>query len=841
MVAMRRLMTFLLLVSSVYGAEFGDVPANLTMPASNSVRRNAADTAFEAYVPGTGGGTVTSITSTAPIVVTPSPITTTGTISITQASSSTNGYLSSTDWNTFNGKGADVSGASFITKVAESGLSNEFALGSLATGLLKNTTTTGVPTIAISGTDYEVPITASQSVTRTTNNFTLTNDTASPGNSKYYGTDSGGTRGFFTLPSGASFANPTAIVGLTTVNGSASTAMRSDAAPPLDVSISPTWTGTHTWQNATGGHTFLWNGTGGTGKGLLVFDNETASPLVGSGTTLQFRGLDSTTAAQLQADLNVEWTDVTHATRKARVRWRPYNAGAVGEDFSIWGGGGATLGTGLTTAPGVGVLNVATGYQLNSAEFPIASNGLVERTGANTYSADALPLAVSKGGIGATTFAAHNYFGNNTGSTAAPAPHQIDYSELTGTPTIPSDISGASYITKVSESGLSNEFALGSLATGLLKNTTTTGVPTIAVAKTDYWDTTDFVASGGSHAHGLVPDPGSSAGTAKFLREDATWTAPTATVTAPLTLTISDAATNTTPAPLLIGHNTSSTATTNFGTMLQFNAQDSTTADSAAGRIVVQWTTATHGSNISDMIFSGVSGGVGVYANPMTLKGNGILNVTTGFTVANAAASNKFLQSDGVKYTASAYTLPALAGTSGKVVVSDGTNLVMSTPTFPNASATSRKIIVSDGTNWTASTETWAIPGTAGNTLTSDGTNWTSIAPDGSKPNSTASATSWTPDFDTYSMEVQTALAGAVTINAPTWTGTRNGTRRILRIKDNGTARAITWTTGSTGAFRASSDLALPTTTTLGKTMYLRFYWNNDDTRWDFMAKLDNF
>lgn len=36
-----------------------------------------------------------------------------------------------------------------------------------------------------------------------------------------------------------------------------------------------------------------------------------------------------------------------------------------------------------------------------------------------------------------------------------------------------------------------------------------------------------FVASGSSHATGLVPDPGSSAGSTKFLREDATWAVPT--------------------------------------------------------------------------------------------------------------------------------------------------------------------------------------------------------------------------------------------------------------------------------------------------------------------------
>jgi hypothetical protein len=36
-----------------------------------------------------------------------------------------------------------------------------------------------------------------------------------------------------------------------------------------------------------------------------------------------------------------------------------------------------------------------------------------------------------------------------------------------------------------------------------------------------------FVASGGSHAPGVVPDPGASAGSTKFLREDATWAVPT--------------------------------------------------------------------------------------------------------------------------------------------------------------------------------------------------------------------------------------------------------------------------------------------------------------------------
>jgi len=38
-----------------------------------------------------------------------------------------------------------------------------------------------------------------------------------------------------------------------------------------------------------------------------------------------------------------------------------------------------------------------------------------------------------------------------------------------------------------------------------------------------------FVASGASHAGGTVPDPGATAGTENFLREDATWAVPPAT------------------------------------------------------------------------------------------------------------------------------------------------------------------------------------------------------------------------------------------------------------------------------------------------------------------------
>jgi len=49
---------------------------------------------------------------------------------------------------------------------------------------------------------------------------------------------------------GPSPGNPTASIGLSVINGSATTYMRSDAAPPLNQAIVPTWTGAHTFNVA---------------------------------------------------------------------------------------------------------------------------------------------------------------------------------------------------------------------------------------------------------------------------------------------------------------------------------------------------------------------------------------------------------------------------------------------------------------------------------------------------------------------------------------------------------------------------------------------------------------
>ncbi len=61
-----------------------------------------------------------------------------------------------------------------------------------------------------------------------------------------YTCNSGNT---WSIAGGATFANPTGSVGTSAVNGVATTAMRSDAAPALNLAITPTWTANHLWNS----------------------------------------------------------------------------------------------------------------------------------------------------------------------------------------------------------------------------------------------------------------------------------------------------------------------------------------------------------------------------------------------------------------------------------------------------------------------------------------------------------------------------------------------------------------------------------------------------------------
>jgi hypothetical protein len=86
---------------------------------------------------GKGSGTVTSVTGTAPVVSSGGA---TPAISMAAANTSTNGYLTSTDWNTFNGKGSGT-----VTSVSFTG------------GIITVANPTTTPAFTVAGTSGGIP------------------------------------------------------------------------------------------------------------------------------------------------------------------------------------------------------------------------------------------------------------------------------------------------------------------------------------------------------------------------------------------------------------------------------------------------------------------------------------------------------------------------------------------------------------------------------------------------------------------------------------------------------------------------------------------------------------
>lgn len=94
---------------------------------------------------------------------------------------------------------------------------------------------------------------------------------------------------------------------------------------------------------------------------------------------------------------------------------------------------------------------------------------------------------------------------------------------------------------------------------------------------------------------------------------------------------------------------------------------------------------------------------------------------------------------------------------------------------------------------------------------------------------SVSSSATVTPTFADDMVKI-TAQAAALDLANPTGTAVE-GHGIVIRIKDNGTARAITYGT----QYRAIG-VTLPTTTVISKTLYLAMVFNATDTKWDVLA-----
>lgn len=93
-----------------------------------------------------------------------------------------------------------------------------------------------------------------------------------------------------------------------------------------------------------------------------------------------------------------------------------------------------------------------------------------------------------------------------------------------------------------------------------------------------------------------------------------------------------------------------------------------------------------------------------------------------------------------------------------------------------------------------------------------------------------SSASLITPPADFVNQYNVTALAVPATIAEPSGTPA-DGQKLLLRIKDNGTARALTWA----GIYRVIGT-TLPTTTTASKITYVGCVYDSTDAKWDVVA-----
>ena len=240
---------------------------------------------------------------------------------------------------------------------------------------------------------------------------------------------------------GGSSANPTAVVGLSPVDGVLTTFMTSDSAPPLSQAIVPTWTGAHTFSSTvtiqgtgnnnglifTGTSAFI-NASGGTGltisttaaltlafSGNLTFDyagNSVWQMSSGAITQQSAAGLVSYT---VNGAAN-QWThyvigsstnnqsfgqQIQAGTSSSDKAWNVINYANSHTLASLYGDGGLVLGSATGGDEGLGILN-AQGVYVNGTTVILSVSGTASEIDVST-TAGVATISIDSGYIGQTS------------------------------------------------------------------------------------------------------------------------------------------------------------------------------------------------------------------------------------------------------------------------------------------------------------------------------------------------------------------------------------------------------------------------------------------------------
>ncbi len=294
------------------------------------------------------------------------------------------------------------------------------------------------------------------------------------------------------------------------------------------------------------------------------------------------------------------------------------------------------------------------------------------------------------------------------------------------------------------------------------------------------------------------------------------------TLTTPIIATISNSGTLTLPTStdILVGRATTDTLTNKTfdtagtGNVLKIAGTSITSISGSTAKVATTSGTLTSGHNAGfdasgNVVDNGAAGG------------SGTVNSGTSGQLAYYATSTNAVS--GLSQIGNSYVnWASMTAANQSVNWGNGAEYAASWNSTDTSQSGGMKYYDSVGINWTAIQAPSSLAGTS---------TWFINAP---RINTVASSATPAINVDTTDEFTITALAAAITSMTSGLTGTpHNGQHLIIRILDNGTARAITW-----GASFASRGATLPTTTVLSKYTYVGLIYNSVAGVWDCVAAI---
>lgn len=185
---------------------------------------------------------------------------------------------------------------------------------------------------------------------------------------------------------GPTAANPTAKVGSTVVNGSAATFMRSDAAPPIDLTATYSWTNVHTFTAPA--TSFAVKFTGNSGVTSFTGNTKLGVAVLGATGATDYAGIDFPAQSGTNIGGRIAVIATGGGSKMSFGTSNNYSTGVTNTALSIDLDGGLEVAAPTGASKGSGTVNVAAGYYINGS--PV---GFTKQAGWNAVGAAVVPAS----------------------------------------------------------------------------------------------------------------------------------------------------------------------------------------------------------------------------------------------------------------------------------------------------------------------------------------------------------------------------------------------------------------------------------------------------------------